>query len=186
MADPRNDPIMWKHELDNTGRVVRYPSPRALTGALIESCGYLLVGIVLLVYPPWDWVWPLGVLLVTVGVVLTAVILVQLARRDPAVTVDELGLQLGPTIATGTKVAWPEITEIALVPTRQRLWAVHRRHAVEIEVAVTPQARRRLQFSGRNIGPAGLIIPGTYDFDPEAFVSWLQELRGHYGSRRLP
>jgi hypothetical protein len=180
MADQRNDPIMWKHELDNTGQVVRYPSPKALAGSLLESCGYLLVGILLLVYQPWDWVWPLGVLLVTVGVVLTAVILVQLAMRAPAVTVDELGLQV-----RNTKVAWPEITQIALVPTSQRLWAVHRRHAVEIEIAVTPQARRRLQFSGRDVGPAGLTIPGTYDFDPEAFVSWLQELRGHYG-RRLP
>jgi hypothetical protein len=68
------------------------------------------------------------------------------------------------------------------------LWAIHRRHATEIEVAVTPQAQRRLDRGadrGRNRA-VGLIIPGTYDFDPEAFVSWLQELRGHYGSRRLP
>jgi hypothetical protein len=109
--------------------------------------------------------------------------LVQLAMRDPAVTVDELGLQV-----RNTKVAWPEITEIALVQTSQRLWAVHRRQAVEIEVGVTPQAQRRLDRGAdrRRNGPAGLIIPGTYDFDPEAFVSWLQELRGHYGSRRLP
>jgi len=183
MPDHRNDPIMWKHELDNTGQVVRYPSPKALTGSLVESCGYLLVGILLLVYRPWGWIWPLGVLLVIGGIVLTGVILVQLALRDPAVTVDELGLQL-----RNTKVAWPEITEIALMPIDQRLWAVHRRHAVEIEVAVTPQAQRRLDRGAerRRNGPAGLVIPGTYDFDPEAFATWLQELRGHYGSRRLP
>jgi hypothetical protein len=183
MPDPRNDPIMWKHELDNTGQVVRYPSPKALTWSLVESVGYLLLGILLLIYRPSSWIWPVAVLLVIVGLVLTGVILVQLAMRDPAVTVDELGLQL-----RNTKVAWPEITEIELMPTSQRLWAVHRRQAVEIEVAVTPQAQRRLDRGAdrRRNGPAGLIIPGTYDFDPETFVTWLQELRGHYGSRRLP
>jgi hypothetical protein len=183
MPDHRNDAIMWKHELDNTGQVVRYPSPKTLTWSLVESCGYLLLGILLLTYQPGDWIWPLGVLLLIVGIVLTGVILVQMAMRDPAVTVDELGLQL-----RNTKVAWPEITEISLVPTSQRLWAVHRRQADEIEVAVTPQAQRRLDRGAdrRRNGPAGLVIPGTYDFEPEAFASWLQELRGHYGSRRLP
>jgi hypothetical protein len=183
MPDHRNDAIMWKHELDNTGQVVRYPSPKTLTWSLVESCGYVLLGILLLTYQPWDWIWPLGVLLLIVGIVLTGVIVVQLAMRDPAVTVDELGLQL-----RNTKVAWPEITEISLMPTSQRLWAVHRRQADEIEVAVTPQAQRRLDRGAdrRRNGPAGLVIPGTYDFEPEAFASWLQELRGHYGSRRLP
>jgi hypothetical protein len=174
---------MWKHELDNTGQVVRYPSPKALTGSLVESCGYLLVGMLLLVYRPWSWIWPFALLLMLAGMGLTGVILVQLAMRDPAVTVDELGLQL-----RNTKVAWPEITEIALVPTSQRLWAVHHRQAVEIQVAVTPQAQRRLDRGAdrRRNGPSGLLIPGTYDFDPETFVMWLQELRGHYGSQRMP
>jgi hypothetical protein len=183
MPDHRNDPIMWKHELDNTGQVVRHPSSRALAGSLVESGAYLLVGILLLVWAPSPWVVLLGVILVIVGTVLIAVILVQLGMRDPAVTVDELGLQV-----RNTKVAWPEITDIALVPTDQRLWAIHRRHATEIEVAVTPQAQRRLDRGAdrtRN-GGAGLTIPGTYDFDPETFVSWLQELRGHYGGRRTP
>jgi hypothetical protein len=183
MPDHRNDAIMWKHELDNTGQVVRYPSPRALTWSLVESCGYVLLGILLLTSQPWDWIWPFGVLVLIGGLVLTGVILVQMAMRDPAVTVDELGLQL-----RNTKVAWPEITEIALMPTSQRLWAVHRRQADEIDVAVTPQAQRRLDRGAdrRRNGPAGLVIPGTYDFEPEAFASWLQELREHYGSRRLP
>ena len=183
MPSYRNDPVMWKHELDNDGSVTRYPSPKALTGSLVESCAYVLVGILLLVWSPSQWVWPVGVLLIIVGVTLTAVILVQLGMRDPAVKVDELGLQV-----RNTKVAWPEITDIALVPTNQRLWAIHRRHATEIQVAVTPQAQRRLDRGAdrfRN-GGAGLTIPGTYDFDPEAFVSWLQELREHYGGRRTP
>jgi hypothetical protein len=183
MPDYRNDPIMWKHELDNYGRVIRYPTPKALAGSLVESCAYLLVGILLLVWSPSKWIWPVGVVLIIVGITLTAVILVQLGMRDPQVMVDELGLQV-----RNTKVAWPEITDIALVPTDQRLWAIHRRHATEIQIVVTPQAQRRLDRGAdrSRFEAGGLTIPGTYEFDPEVFVGWLQELREHYGGRRTP